>query len=63
MSLKSFDIEVKDANDDTSYRPCTKQDNLDSFMPYVGFIASNKKYLNEIDLNAVFIENLDARVY
>jgi hypothetical protein len=59
----SFDIEVKYANDDTQYRPCNKQHNLDTFKPYIGLVATNKENLNEIDINAIFITNNDPRVY
>lgn len=57
MEENSFDIEVKYAKRGSTYRPCNKQHNLDTFKPYIGMVASNKHSLNEIDINSVQITN------
>ena len=63
MDQQSFDIEVRHANDDVTYRPCNKQHLIESFRPYFGLVASNKQAYNEIDINAIYVKNRDPRVY
>lgn len=65
MEEQSFDIEIKHANGDVTYKSCNRQHLLEpNYKPYFGIVASNLNLnKNDIDINAVFVTNMDPRVY
>ena len=59
-----FDIEVRHANSDVNYRSCNKQHLIEHFKPHIGVVAANKdSVINEIDLDAIYVKNMDPRAY
>lgn len=58
-----FEVEIKNANGDTSYNFCTRTANTEPFTFHLGMVASNEKAVNDIDLMAVFVKNMNPKLY
>lgn len=64
MDEQSLDVEIRHANGDTNYKSCNRQHLVEPpFAPFLTIVASNKKNLNDIDIDAIFVKNMDPRVY
>lgn len=59
----SLEVDIRNANGDVEYIYCNKQTNSEHFMPFVGVLASNQDALNDIDLGAVYVKNLEPNHY
>jgi|LauGreDrversion4_2_1035121.scaffolds.fasta_scaffold363628_2 hypothetical protein len=63
------EVEVRHANGDTSYNSDTicARDHVfvnEPYLPYFGMVAANtKEIVNDIDIVAVYVKNLDSGKY
>ena len=64
-----LEVEVRHANGDTSYGtdPVCSREHVfvnEPYYPYFGLVAANTdKIVNDIDISAIYVKNLDEREY
>jgi hypothetical protein len=58
-----YEIDIRNANGDVEYMYCMKQDNLETFKPYMAIVAANREFVNEIELQAIYVKNRDPKAY
>lgn len=65
MDQQNIDVDIREGNGDVSYKYCNRQPLVNgAFKPFFGLLASNKVgNINDIDINAIYIKNMDPRVY
>ena len=63
VTEQQLEIEIRNANGDATYMPCARVTNQDWFRPYVGVVATNAEGINDIDLKAIYVKNMDPNMY
>jgi hypothetical protein len=61
-----LEVEIRHANGDTSYSPCSREHVFvnEPYYPYFGIVATNnEEVVNEIDIAAIYVKNLDETKY
>lgn len=64
MDWQNIEVSVREANGDPEYKFCNRQHLIDgTYKPNFGIVASNYKAKNDIDINAIYMKNMDPRAY
>eukprot|EP00347_Sterkiella_histriomuscorum_P022120 403331610 len=58
-----YEIDIRQANGDVEYMYCVKQQNFETFKPYLSILAFNNGSKNEIELQGIYVKNRDPKAY